>query len=349
MGVKGGSNNSSSNNSSVSQNTGQSAGANGSVGMSYGQTQAGNQSNNSSSSSSFGNSQSSQDVWGAQQPHLENVYNSAGDAYGSAQAGINNLQPQVSSQMADALQSANGGYGNQMGGGFASGLQGQVGADNFNNASALQGQVGPNSYVNNLAGDMMSDAQKIKAQNLGGLDARAAASGMSGSSGYHNSANQMMNNVDEQTMQGMNQLRFNSYDRGVQNKMQLAGMMDQNAQRGVQNNMQLAGMMDQNQQGAMGQMLNMQQGSMNQFNPHMQGLNAAGAYGQIIGGPTVLGQSQSQNGSSASSQGTSSGFSNSVNYGLNQSGGYTGSNQYGASAGQGATNSSGWNAGASYV
>ena len=32
------------------------------------------------------------------QPHLENVYNSAGDAYANAQAGINNLQPQVSDQ-----------------------------------------------------------------------------------------------------------------------------------------------------------------------------------------------------------------------------------------------------------
>ena len=121
MGVKGGSNSSSANNSSVNQNTGQSAGANGSVGMSYGQNQSGNQSQNSSSSSSFGSSQSSQDVWGAQQPHLENVYNSAGDAYANAQAGINNLQPQVSDQMGQALNAAAGGYGNQMGGGFASG------------------------------------------------------------------------------------------------------------------------------------------------------------------------------------------------------------------------------------
>ena len=53
-------------------------------------------------------------------------------------------------------------------------------------ASGLQGQVGQNNYVNALAGDMMSDANKIKMQNLGGIDARApAAAGMSGSTGYH--------------------------------------------------------------------------------------------------------------------------------------------------------------------
>ena len=52
--------------------------------------------------------------------------------------------------------------------------------------------------------------------------------------------------------------------------------------------MNLAGMMDRNQQGAMANMGAMQQGAMNQFNPAMAGLNATGAYGQIIGGPTTL-------------------------------------------------------------
>ena len=151
----------------------------------------------------------------------------------------------------------------------------------------------------------MSDAQKIKAQNLGGIDARAAAAGMSGSTGYHNSANQMANNVDEQTMQGMNNLRFQSYDRGVQNNMALAGMMDRNQQFGVANT------------GAM------QQNAMNQFNPAMAGLNATGMYGQIIGGLRCLVSLQAKLLFKPIS-GSSSGFSNSVNYGMNQSGGYTG-------------------------
>ena len=140
-------------------------------------------------------------------------------------------------------------------------------------AQGLQGQVGQNSYVNALAGDMMSDANKIKMQNLQGIDARAAASGMSGSTGYHNSANKMANNVDEATMQGMNQLRFNAYNPGVQNKMAWQSMMDRNQQFGVANTG------------------NMQQNAMNQFNPAMAGLNATGMYGQIIGGPTTLTQS----------------------------------------------------------
>jgi hypothetical protein len=286
--------------SSNSQQAGNGVNASSSVGVNYGVNQSGQNSN--SSSSNF--NQSSQDVWGAQAPHLENVYGSATDQYGQAIDQINGMQPEVQDQVSGAFDQAQGGYGNQMQGGYASGLQ---------------GQVGPNSYVNALKGDMMNDANLIKQQNLGGIDARAAASGMSGSSGYHNSANQMANNVDKATMQGMNNLGFQAHNQGVQNQMNLANMMDRNQQFGV------------------GNLQNMQQGAMNQFNPAMAGLNATGAYGQIIGGPTTLTQSSGGGSSSSSSQG----FSNGMNVGMNQSGSQGFNNNYGGSSGNGS--SSGWN------
>ena len=269
------------------------------VGVNYSTNQSGQNSN--SSGSSF--NQSSQDVWGAQAPHLENVYGSATDQYGQAIGQINDMQPMVQDQVNQAASQGMAGNQAQMGGGFAGGLQ---------------GQVGPNSYVNALKGDMMNDANLIKQQNLGGIDARAAASGMSGSSGYHNSANQMANNVDKATMQGMNNLGFQAHNQGVANQMNLANMMDQNQQFGVANTG------------------NMQQAAMNQFNPAMAGLNATGAYGQIIGGPTTL--TQSSGGGSSSSN--SSGFSNGMNVGMNtnQSGGF--GNSAGGSSGSGS--SSGW-------
>ncbi len=260
--------------SKQSSNSSQSSqGVSSGVNMNYGMNQSGQQ---SSSSGSSVNS-SSQDVWGGQQDALANVYDSAGNQYGQAIDQINGMQPQVQDQVSGAFNQAQGGYGNQLGGGFASGLQ---------------GQVGPNAYTDALAGDMMSDAAKLKQQNLGGLDARAAAAGMSGSSGYRDQATQMAENVDEQTMQGLNQLRFNSQNQGIQNQMNLAGMQDRN------------------QQGAMANMGAMQQGAMNQFNPAMAGLNATGAYGQIIGGPTTLSQSNQ----------SSNGFSNGMNMGLNMGG-----------------------------
>jgi hypothetical protein len=266
-----------SNQSSSSQNVSNNQGISSGVNMNYGTNQSGNSSSGSSVNSS------SQNVWEGQQDALENVYDSAGNQYGQAINTINGLQPQVQGQVSGAFDQAQGGYGNQLGGGFASGLQ---------------GQVGPNAYTDALAGDMMSDAAKIKQQNLGGLDARAAAAGMSGSSGYHNSVNQMADNVDQNTMQGLNQLRFNSQNQGVQNQMNLAGMQDRNQQAGL------------------GNMQNMQQGAMNQFNPAMAGLNATGQYGQIIGGPTVLGSSS---GSSQNSS-NSNGFSNGMQAGMGMQG-----------------------------
>jgi hypothetical protein len=267
------------------------------MGVNYGVNTSGNSS--SSSGSSFNSS--SQDVWGGQQDALENVYDSAGNQYGQAIDSINGMQPQVQDQVSGAFNQAQGGYGNQLGGGFASGLQ---------------GQVGPNAYTDALAGDMMSDAAKLKQQNLGGLDARAAAAGMSGSSGYRNQVSQMADNVDEQTMQGLNQLRFNAQNQGVQNQMNLAAMMDRNQQAGV------------------GNLGAMQQGAMNQFNPAMAGLNATGAYGQIIGGPTVLGSSMGSSQNSSNSQG----FSNGMNVGLNTNQGTNINN----STGSGTSSSSGW-------
>ena len=120
MGVKGGGGQNSSQNSSVGQNTGQSNGANASVGVNYGQTQSGNQSSGSSFNSS------SQDVWGAQSPHLENVYNNATDQYGNAIQQINSMTPMVQDQVSGAYNQGQQGFGNQMQGGFAQGLQGQV-------------------------------------------------------------------------------------------------------------------------------------------------------------------------------------------------------------------------------
>ena len=283
-----------SNQSSSSQNVSSNQGVNSSVGMNYGVNQSGNSSSGSSMNSS------NQRIWGEQTPYLQDVYGNAQDQYGQAMDDINALQPQVQDQVSGAFDQGMAGYGNQMGGGFAQGLQ---------------GQVGENAYVDALAGDLMSDAAKIKQQNLGGLDARAAAAGMSGSSGYRNQVSDMAENVDEQTMQGLNQLRFNSFNQGVAN------------------NMNLAGMMDRNQQGAMANMGNMQQGAMAQFNPAMAGLNATGAYGNIIGGPTTLGSS------SGSSSQSSNGFSNGMQTGMNMSGGFNNGYGYGASNGQGSSSS----------
>ena len=275
-----------SNQSSSSQNVSNNQGVSSGVNMNYGINQSGNKSSGSSS----------QDVWGAQTPYLEDVYGQAQDQYGQAIGTINDLQPGVQDQVTDAYNQAAGGYGSQMGGGFAAGLQ---------------GQIGPNSYTDAMKGQIADDAMKLQQQSLGGLDARAAAAGMSGSSGYRDQVTATMDDINQNAQNAMANVGYQSYNQGVQNQMNLAGMMDSN------------------QQGAMANLGNIQQGAMNQFNPAMAGMNATGAYGQIIGGPTTLSQSQQ----------SSNGFSNGMNMGMGMNGSTNIGNSFGSSTGQGSSSS----------
>jgi hypothetical protein len=295
-----------SNQSSSSQNVSNNQGVSSGVNMNYGMNQSGNFGQNSSSGGGSSFNQSTQNVYGAQEPYLQDVYGQAQGAFNQGMADVNGMRPEVQQQLGDALGAAGQGYGNQMGGGFA---------------GQLAGQIGPNSYVDALKGQIADDAMLLKQQNLGGLDARAAAAGMSGSSGYRDQVNSMAEDVDKNALNQMSQLGFNAHNQGVANQMQLAGMQDQN------------------QQAAMGNLQNIQQGAMNQFNPAMLGQQMAGQYAQTIGGPTVLGSSSGGSSNFSQSNGTNMGFSNGINMGMGVNGSTNLGNSYGSSTGQGSSSS----------
>lgn len=276
-------------------------GVNSGIGVNYGVNTSGNQSNSSGASSNF--SQSDQKIWDGQEDSLRNLYANNTDQYERAISGINGLQPQVQQQVQDAYANAASGMGNQSQGGFS---------------AALQGMVGPNAYTGALKQNIADDANLLKQQSLGGLDARAAASGMSGSTGYRDQVAKMANNADKNALQQMSQLDYNAQNQGIQNQMQLAGAMDSNQQFGAAN----AG--------------NLQSAAMNQFNPFMSGMQATGMYGDIIGGPQVLGSSSG--GGSSTNSSNSSGFSNGMNVGVNSSAGTNINN----SSGHGTSSSSAW-------
>ena len=283
----GGGDQSSSNNSgglNVSQGMNVANGLNASYGVNEG----------GSFGSSNSSSGSSQDVWGQQSPFLDSVYQGAQGSYGNAMNSINALQPSVQNQVSSAAGSAAGGYGNQMGGGFSAGLA---------------GQVGPNAYTQAMKSQIADDANLMRQQSLGGLDARAAAAGMSGSSGYRDQVAGMNDDINKQALNAMTGVGYNSFNQGVQNQMALASQLDSN------------------QQSAIGNLQNIQQGSMNQYNPAMAGLNAAGQYGQIIGGPTVLGSSNN------TSSSTNSSFNNGMNMGLGMNQAVGVNNSYGSNTG----------------
>ena len=132
---------------------------------------------------------------------------------------INAMQPGVTQQVQDAYGQANQGFGNQLDGGFAAGLQ---------------GQIGPNSYTDAMGHDRRGRAEDAAAVS-GNLDARAAAAGMSGSSGYRDQVGRSMDDINQNAQNAMANIGYQSYNQGVQNQMNLANMMDQNQQFGTSN------------------------------------------------------------------------------------------------------------------
>ena len=345
-------------NTSGSSNFGSSSGQSTSSGGSF------------NSSSSQGSSSSTQDIWGAQSPFLQQVYEAAANGNADAQAQIQQLQPGIQDQMGSLSQAGQNAYNQQLAGGNAANLgPSQVAGMQGNSLQQqmLNGYDGANPYMAGMKDQIAQDAQRLKQQNLGSLDARAAAAGMSGSSGYRNQVGDMMENVDENALNAMTNLGYQANNQAVQDRIRLSGAADQYnmqaAGAGDQYAMQQAGMMDQTAANALGQTNALQQSAMNQFNPAMMGQQSAALFGQTIGGPTTLTNSQSQNtssstgGSSQESQSTNSsmnrgnsfgqgtsfnngmnmGFNNSMNMGANMSGGVA--NSFGQNSSQG--NSSG--------
>ena len=326
----GGSNSSSQGNSSMNTTSGAgvNSGVTGGVNLgqngSFGVNNSGNFGFNVGSGTSSGGSSSSSSsndrIWGTQSPYLSDMYGQAQDAFNNTMSEIEGLTPDMTAQVQDAFSQGMGGFGNALGGGFAAGMM---------------DQVGPNTYTDALKGDIISDAGKLKEQTLGTLDARAAAAGMSGSSGYRDQVADSFNQIDENAQAQMNQLGFNSFNQGIQNQLGLTGQMDQNAM------------------GALGMTGAMQQAAMAQANPAMLQQQLAQNYANTIGGPTVLNSAASSSSSSNKSQnnsfGMNTGFGNGINMGFGNTmginagvnGGANTNNGWGTSTGGGS--SSGWN------
>ena len=316
MSFKGGKQKSNQSSAGQQYNSGQNYGSN--IGTNFAINQSGSSGNsfNQSTSNQGSNSVSGsmQDVWGSQSPFLESMYGSAQGEYGNALNNINGMTPQISGQVQDAFGTGSGAFNNLAVGG--------------QQAQLLSG-MGQNPYVAAMKDQVASDADRLKQQTLASTDARAAAAGMSGSSGYRNQVGQSFSDIDQQAMDAMSNIGYNSFNQDMQNRMALA--------RGV----------DANMANAMGNTGAMQGAAVNQFNPFMAGLNATNQYAGILGGPTVLGNSFGNSSSfgSSNSLGASNNnsFSNGMNVGLNV-GGNIGNNQgWGNNSGTGS--SSGWNIG----
>jgi len=240
----------------------------------------------SSSQSEFEN-WAKQNISPEQQAALSNLWGKANSMYEQNAQGSQQFQGDLTGRMArageDAIanQKQNYQYGNdliqdQYRGGVYRGMDnsGQLASSlkqslntpsNMQNInSMIMGGEG-NNYADAMKGQYMQDANRAQEQMMGNMDARAAASGMSGGSRHGAATAQGMQDINSNLQSNMAQTGFNTFDKDLDRKLNIAQQADQGtlARQGM-----LQGMLGQEQQMQQQQFGNLNQQNQNAQNPY---------------------------------------------------------------------------------
>lgn len=262
--------------------------------------------NKSSSSSNY-----SQDVWGPQGNAMQDMYGQFGNMWDNTYGQMNNMMPSASQGMQDVSSQTNPYWQNQMQGGAYKdmGLQDQLmgslnqsmqqpSAKSEINAMIMGGEG--NNYADAMRDQYVKDANRTTDNMMSNLDARAAASGMSGGSRHGIAQAKGMENINDQLQGMMANTGYQTFDKDLDRKLEIAGQADAG---NLARQQMMSGMIDK-QNTTMGSGLNfgsnMQNMNMGQFAPYMMPWQMGGQYANMMGDPTILG--------SGSSSGKSSGF-----------------------------------------
>ena len=263
------------------------------------------QSSSSGETGSFDRSQSGQDVWGAQSPYLSQLYN-MGSGLAGQQGGIGDAAANMSGNYLGQMQ----GLVDRMGGNYTNPYQQGLGS--FNPSQTSQYANAQNPYAQQQVEQFGSNlGQFFREQINPAITGNSQQVSQMGGSRQGLAQAGAINTLGQQFQQGATGIMNNAYNTG-------AGM----AQAADQ--MRLSGMGQAGQLAGMGQGMNLQgmgqamQSMPNMFNMGMQPYQAAWMPLQnlagLLGGPTVLGQSQSMGGSYGRQQ--SSGSSSGSSFGM---------------------------------
>lgn len=255
--------------------------------------------NKSKTGATFG-----QDVWGPQGEALQSLYQQVGNLFAQSTQGMNNQIPGAVDYANNVASDARNGWNNQVAGGAYRDMDLQNNLmrslnQSQNSPSAMSeinamvmGGTG-NNYADAMRGQYIQDATDAQNNMLANTDARAAASGMSGGSRHGIVQSQGMADINKNLQSNLARTGYETFDRDLDRKLQIAGQADQ-ANFGRQQMMQqmLGGQQDA-MSGALNNSGNMQNLGMGSFNAYMAPWQASNAYTNAVGGPTVLGSGSS--------------------------------------------------------
>jgi hypothetical protein len=259
----------------------------------------GSGSNSRSGGSSFGQNVSNQ-------PWLEQMYNQAGNLFGSQNNQMNGMMPgAINFQNQQAKGAANANAGMQQGGVYGGlGIGNQLmdslkqSQNSPSNTQQIYGQMmggNGNNYADAMKDQYVNDANRAYQNQMSNLDARAAGTGMTGSSRQGVAQGIMERGINDSLQKNLAETGYNTFDKDLSNKLNIAQQADTNT---FNRQNLMSGMLGQ-QQGAVNQGIqntgNVQQYGMGQFNAANQPWQGLQNYQGAIGGPNVLNSGSSFN------------------------------------------------------
>ena len=253
----------------------------------------------SSDASSENKTEFNQEVWDQQSEYLKNLYEQAGGLFNTTLSGMQGLMPTTVSNMQSVSSTMNPYWEQQMQGGayrdmdlqnqLMSSLNQSMNAPS--NTSQIYAQMmggEGNTYADAMRDQYVQDATRAQENMLANLDARAAAAGMSGGSRHGIATAQGMDDINRNLQANMANLGYGTFDKDLQNKLNIASMADSNTLARQQMMGNMINQQNQSMQGGLNFGGQMQGAYMNPMQAYMTPWQAMGAYQNTLGAPTVL-------------------------------------------------------------
>ena len=240
-----------------------------------------------------------QGVWEGQSPYLQDLYKNIGSLFQSTLGGMTGQIPGSVDWMNQISEGSMPAWQEQLQGGAYKDmdlqnrylrsfdqLMGQPSNTSQIYAQMMGGEG--NTYADAMRDQYVQDATRAQENMLSNLDARAAASGMSGGSRHGTATTQGMQDINENLQGNMAQLGYETFDKDLQNKLNIASMADRNQMEALNSMGNMIGQQNQTQQYGLGFGQGMQNLGMGQFAPYMAPWQMVSPYSNAIGRPTIL-------------------------------------------------------------
>jgi hypothetical protein len=269
-----------------------------------------------SDSSSNSNAKFNEQVWATQAPYLKDLYGNALNQYGRNYAELtapDAVRDQAYAAQFEGSRGAIPWWHQQMHGGAYQGVDPNMIMNDIRQSQNMPSNTGTiyaqmmggqgNTYADAMKDRYIKDANKATANMMNVMDARAAGSGMSGSSRHGVAQGVGTEAINENLQRNLAQVGYETFDKDLQNKLGIAQMADQNTLARQQMQMDMLAGKQSAMQGGLNFAPNIGQLGMDLFKPFAATWGPTNQLAAMLGAPTILGSGEMTGSGDSSSKG----------------------------------------------